>query len=37
MGFLILRDLLLILPNSLVLAVAQNVIYLKRTKKEIYL
>ncbi len=37
MGFLILRDLLLILPNSLVLAMAQNVIYLNRTKKEIYL
>lgn len=37
MGFLILKDLLLILPNSLFLAMAQNVIYLKRTKKEIYL
>ena len=37
MGFLILKDLLLILPNSPILAMAQNVIYLKRTKKEIYL
>ncbi len=37
MGFLILKDPLLILPNSLYLAMAQNVIYLKVTNKEIYL